>query len=196
MYPEDIVKVFPVVAVGETVTVVDQPVKAGWIGDKLYVEAHPTMAQANRMEEEGGRPGYEIREDDMGRIMRAAGPHAASLDWPLIRKVVRERKGYPIAVGAKIPGVIEAKVESNTPQQAASPIKPPVKKEAQSQPDKKTGKDKAAEKVSEPPEKTVQDFIPWLKKRGVNTDEKSPEKSEKNDPAKKDPVKKKDTHAI
>ena len=36
MYPEDIVKLFPMVPVGTKVTVVDQPVKVGWI-DEIFI---------------------------------------------------------------------------------------------------------------------------------------------------------------
>ncbi len=98
MYPENIGRVFSMVKVGTQVTVVNQSVKVGWIGDRLYLEAHPTMEQADRMEIDGGLPGYIFPEEDMGMIVASAGDHADDLDWRLIRQVIRERRGYPVEI--------------------------------------------------------------------------------------------------
>lgn len=98
MYPEDITEVYNMVPVGTTVTVVNQPVKLAWVGDKLYMEAHPTTEQADKMEIDGGLPGYVFTEEDMGAIVATAGDSAGNLNWPLIRQVVRERRGYPVEI--------------------------------------------------------------------------------------------------
>ena len=50
MYPEDAEALFEAVAVGTKVTVVDQPVKLGWIEGELFMEAHPTQAQSDQLE--------------------------------------------------------------------------------------------------------------------------------------------------
>lgn len=99
MYPEDIVNLYGQVPVGTTVTVLNEPVKAAWINNKFYVEAHPTMEQADRMEQDGGLPAYELSEAEMSAIMKAAGHDADRIDWRLLRQVVRERNGMPIVVG-------------------------------------------------------------------------------------------------
>jgi L,D-transpeptidase ErfK/SrfK len=101
MYPEGITDLVEKVPVGTPVTVVNQPVKAGWKGGTLYLEAHPTTEQADRVEIEGEPKSYRLEEDDMRHILRIAGPHAAKLDWAVIRKVIRERRGYPVPVAAK-----------------------------------------------------------------------------------------------
>lgn len=44
MYPEDIAALFDIVPVGTPVTIIDQPVKAGWQNGVLYLEAHPAGA--------------------------------------------------------------------------------------------------------------------------------------------------------
>jgi L,D-transpeptidase ErfK/SrfK len=98
MYPEDISKAFSMFPVGTKVTVVDQPVKVGWVDDALYLEVHPTTSQADRMELDGGLPGYVFTEDDLGLIVATAGENARDLNWPLIRQVVRERRGYPVEI--------------------------------------------------------------------------------------------------
>lgn len=101
MYPEDIEKLYPMISVGTAVTVVDQPVKVAWIDDRLYVEAHSSLAQANKIENEGGLPHYEMTDEDMAAIVRAAGEYAPFVDWNTVRKVIRERPGYPVVVAHK-----------------------------------------------------------------------------------------------
>ena len=103
MYPEDIVKLWPEVPVGTSVTVVNQPVKAVWIGSEFYIEAHPTIEQANAIEENGGAPGYEMGDGDMRQILKAAGKDAKLLNWDKIRDIIRTRNGYPV-VAATRPG--------------------------------------------------------------------------------------------
>lgn len=101
MYPEDIVRLYPQVPVGTPVTVVNQPVKAAWIDNEFYVEAHPSIEQANAVEENGGIPAYEFTENDMKEILQAAGKDAERLDWDKIRDVIRTRNGYPVVVAVR-----------------------------------------------------------------------------------------------
>ncbi len=110
MYPENITELYAMTPVGTTVTVVNQPIMLAWVGDKLYMEAHPTTDQADKMEIDGGLPGYVFTEEDMGAIVAAAGQYAPNLNWPLIRQVVRERRGYPVEIyrkGAAAPAKAE-----------------------------------------------------------------------------------------
>ena len=81
--------------------VVNQPVKAGWIDDTFYVEAHPSLTQSDKVEENGGIPSFEFEDRDMKLIIRKAGKYADNLNWHKIRQIVRERRGYPVAVMAK-----------------------------------------------------------------------------------------------
>ena len=98
MYPEDIVKLFPMVPVGTKVTVVDQPVKVGWIDDRLFVEVSPTQDQSIKIEEDGVVKSYEIQAEDMKRITRKAGEYADQINWEVVRKAVQEHRGVPIMV--------------------------------------------------------------------------------------------------
>jgi L,D-transpeptidase ErfK/SrfK len=45
MLPEDIERLFPQLPTGTPVTIVNQPVKAGWYGGKLYIEIHPPLEE-------------------------------------------------------------------------------------------------------------------------------------------------------
>jgi len=98
MYPEAIRDIYPRVPVGTKVTVVDQPVKVGWIDNKMYVEVSPTQEQSLRIETDGVLNSYEITTEDMRRITKKAGTLAELIDWEAVRKAVREHRGYPVAV--------------------------------------------------------------------------------------------------
>lgn len=112
MFPEDITQMFNLAPVGTRVTVVDQPIKSAWIGNKLYLEVHPTQEQAAIMEHEGTVPDYQLSENDLSYIMRVAGKDVQTLDWQQIRKVVKERKGYPIAIAEKSdPAIQKAEIK-------------------------------------------------------------------------------------
>lgn len=108
MYPEGILDLYDKVDVGMPVTVVDQPVKVGWRDDTLYLEAHPATEQADQVEVHGEPTTYRLGEQDMKRILRAAGHYANALDWPTIRKVIRERRGYPVPIARKPQTITEA----------------------------------------------------------------------------------------
>ncbi len=105
LYPEDISQLFGVIPTGTPVRVVDQPVKVAWIDDELFLEAHTQIDQAIEMEETGRISSPKLSDDDMDRIIKAAGVHSDRLRWPIIRKAIRERNGYPVAI-ARAPGYV------------------------------------------------------------------------------------------
>ena len=101
MYPKSIVDLFGRVPVGTKVTVVDQPIKVGWIGDQLYIEANVSTEQSIEMEEMARIDAPELTEDELDMLVKKAGADKDRLNWPLIRKAVRERAGYPIAIARR-----------------------------------------------------------------------------------------------
>jgi hypothetical protein len=98
MYPEGIVDLYPRVPVGTKVTVVDQPVKVGWVDNKMYIEVSPTQDQSFAIEENGTLTDYEITADELKRITKKAGKYADLIDWENVRNAVKEHKGYPVTV--------------------------------------------------------------------------------------------------
>ena len=100
LYPEDIVRLFRVVELGTPVNVIDQAVKVGWSGGELYVEAHPDPRQADDLERSGRitRPAERPLADTFYRIVTRAGTDRDRLNWPAIRRVLRERSGAPVRV--------------------------------------------------------------------------------------------------
>lgn len=98
MYPESIKELWPQVPVGTSVTVVDQAIKVGWIGDEMYIEVHPNQEQSMAIEEDRTLKSYEITSQDMKRIMSKAGEYADQIDWKKVREAVREHRGFPVSV--------------------------------------------------------------------------------------------------
>lgn len=101
LYPEGIIDLYERVDPGTKVTIVDQPVKAAWIGDTLYMEAHPRLDQADQIEQNGGIPDYKVGQAELDVITGKAGKYVFLLDWPVIRKAIRERAGMPVAIATK-----------------------------------------------------------------------------------------------
>ncbi len=126
MYPESIKDIYSRVPSGTQVVAVDQPVKVGWIDDKMYVEVSPTQEQSLRVEELGDFKSYEITTEDMKRITKKAGALADNIDWEAVRKAVREHRGYPVAVldrkgtkGAHVTDEMEEKLKAADAEDAA-----------------------------------------------------------------------------
>jgi hypothetical protein len=74
------------------VTVVDQPVKVGWIGDDLFIEASPTIRQVRQWEDEkrfDPVSAPEARE----LVLSKAGKAAERIDWAAVDRAVAERRG-------------------------------------------------------------------------------------------------------
>lgn len=139
MYPEGIIDLYHAASVGESVTVLNQPVKAAWVGKEFYLEAHPTIEQADEMEQHGTLTSYRLSEDDMRLILDVAGNDTNGLDWDLIRGAVQDRRGYPIVVGWRD----GARPKTNGPSlpmlDAARPREVTGQKSAWIQPDGKIG---------------------------------------------------------
>jgi L,D-transpeptidase ErfK/SrfK len=97
MYPEDIETLFRLAAVGTPVTVVDQPAKAGWSGDVLYLEVHPEQSDADWLESQG-EPRSPGAVDAEAIVLKAAGGQADRLDWYAIALAEEQRNGVPVPV--------------------------------------------------------------------------------------------------
>lgn len=97
MYTEDVERLYPQVPVGTKVTVIDQPIKLGWSRGELYLEAHPTKAQADQLEINGAFD-FELPDGLIERINAAAGQEAHRLDWATVRHAALERRGYPVKI--------------------------------------------------------------------------------------------------
>ncbi len=97
MYPEDVETLFGLVDVETKVTVIDQPIKLGWIGGDLFMEAHPTQEQSDQLEAKGHfEP--ELDSGIVEQILTVVAEKRGRLDWGEIRSIAIERRGYPIQI--------------------------------------------------------------------------------------------------
>lgn len=88
---------FALVPLGTPVRVVDQAVKTGWQGGKLYLEIHPSQSQCDEIVAK--RPTtFEEIPGLMAKLLREVEGNAAALDWQLIERIANERRGIPYAI--------------------------------------------------------------------------------------------------
>ncbi|MEW5727907.1 MAG: L,D-transpeptidase family protein [Pseudomonadota bacterium] len=98
LYPEDIARLFPDIAVGTAVAVVDQPAKLAWLDDgELWLEIHPSQDQADAVEYRRPLPRHEVARLEE-RVLAAAGAEAARIDWGLVAWAEETRLGVPVRV--------------------------------------------------------------------------------------------------
>ena len=93
MYPEDVEYLYEQVPVGSQVEIVYQPVKAGWLGDALYVESHNPLGD------------LAITVDERVQQLRVAIARTLgdrgdfTVDWDLVRVAAEASTGLPVPVG-------------------------------------------------------------------------------------------------
>ncbi len=104
LYPEDIIALYNMVPVGTQVNVLNQPLKLAWIGDELFLEAHPEVENSIMLEETGTMPAPKLKPADMERIIKAAGAYKDNLHWSAIRTAVKERRGFPVPIARRTGG--------------------------------------------------------------------------------------------
>lgn len=97
LYPDGVVRLFDQVAVGTPVTVVDQPMKIGWSEGEMFLEVHPSQAQADQIEVDGVFEPEEI-DSFVLKVVEAAGLDVGRLDWPTITRAAHLRTGVPVQV--------------------------------------------------------------------------------------------------
>jgi L,D-transpeptidase ErfK/SrfK len=97
IYPEDIETLFKEVPVGTQVRVVTQPVKAGWIDNRLYVEVHPSKEQADEIDyNQPMTP--KAPQQLMQVVAAAAGERGDLVDWNAVRQAGLAASGIPTPV--------------------------------------------------------------------------------------------------
>ncbi len=88
LYPEDIANLFPQVQVGTKVRIINQPFKAGWLGGKLYVEAHPPLVEQKQQGSINFTPLSQA-------IVGALGNRNIRIDWERAKTIALEHSGIP-----------------------------------------------------------------------------------------------------
>lgn len=91
MLPEDVAELFPQVAIGTPVRIVNQFVKAGWYGGDLYLEVHPPLE-----EDEAGRE--MLFDTAMGVIDEVLFRRMVELDKLAVLRAIVEQSGMPVVI--------------------------------------------------------------------------------------------------
>ncbi len=97
LYDADIKEVFDIARIDMPVTLIDEPIKVGWDGTAVYLEAHPAGAQADQVEMTGT---FDPVPVDLAGIQRAAVVKAEAhglsrIDWAAFDRIIQERRGVP-----------------------------------------------------------------------------------------------------
>jgi L,D-transpeptidase ErfK/SrfK len=95
MDPPDIEYLFKHVEVGTPVYIVNQPFKAGWLGNKLYLEAHRPLVEQRKLY--NGEYTAMVKEV----IAKAIQGQNVQFDWSAVEKIVKVQSGIPGVIGVK-----------------------------------------------------------------------------------------------
>jgi len=118
--PPDIEHLFSRIPVGTPVHIVNEPVKAGWEGDKLYLEAHPVLEEL----QEPNNLTPAVRA-----VVMATGARPAQVDWATVTRIANARSGIPEVVGTALPES-ESVLALDPGQDTATPAQTPPDLEA------------------------------------------------------------------
>lgn len=94
MYPEDIESLFRLVKVGTPVTIINQPIKTGWLDGVLYLEVHPPVAASGAATVDLTNLTRQLVDATRDRQMR--------INWPLAERTLQEARGIPVAVSLPV----------------------------------------------------------------------------------------------
>ena len=110
LYPEDIEALFPLVPLRTPVRIINEPVKLGWVGDELYMEAYRPLDRMGDPEE----PDLKILED---MLLKATADRPVAINWDLARATLKEARGMPIVVAIEVVSEVDPSLPpAATPQ--------------------------------------------------------------------------------
>lgn len=91
MLPEDIERLFPQLPTGTPVTIINQPVKAGWHGGKLYLEIHPPL------EEYPNDRGAMVQEVQLA-LNNAMSKRSGQVNNAEVQEELNRQTGMPVLI--------------------------------------------------------------------------------------------------
>ena len=115
MFPEDIEYLFGNIDVSTPVRIINEPIKMGWDGSELVIEAHPLLEVAVARKDDDVVPeegAVSPVDDDVivkdpltyvtEQFIAMTGERAGQLDWHLVEQIVDRSDGIPTPVGEEI----------------------------------------------------------------------------------------------
>jgi L,D-transpeptidase ErfK/SrfK len=125
MYPDDVAALFPLIAVGTPVRLINEPIKVAWVDGELLLEAHPPVDAEGQS--------FEPNIDQFAEMLRAAvGDTTVAIHWDYAREVLQKADGViaTVALAADDPNAPEsapAAEPAPSPQPMPSaPVAPPA----------------------------------------------------------------------
>lgn len=98
MYPWDVENIYEKVDVGTKVQSVDRRYSVAFDNGRLWLEVHPAIEAWNKLENREDMPPSQLTQEIINAIVEAS-PERVSVDWQTAERVVREQRGYPVAIG-------------------------------------------------------------------------------------------------
>ncbi len=98
LYPDDIASLFPQVPSGTAVNIINQPFKAGWLADELYVEAHAPLR------EDKFAPNSSHSTEMVSAVIKASHVVMDEMTWEMTRLAAEQRQGVPTKILATTHG--------------------------------------------------------------------------------------------
>ena len=95
MYPDDVAALFPRIAVGTPVRLVNEPVKVAWVDGELLLEAHPPVDAEGQS--------VEPNLDEFSQLLREkVGDSTVATDWDYAREVLQKADGVIATVSVEV----------------------------------------------------------------------------------------------
>jgi L,D-transpeptidase ErfK/SrfK len=92
MYPDDVAALFPLIAVGTQVRLINEPIKVAWVNGELLLEAHPPVDAQGQA--------FEPNVDQFSELLqRAVGDTTVAIHWDYAREVLQKADGIIATVG-------------------------------------------------------------------------------------------------
>ena len=102
LYPENIEQLFSIVPLGTPVYIVDQPVKAGWLADTLFLEVHSPL-------EEDELP-INVSVEGAVKVAKAKARAETPIDMQAVELIVEQGSGIPVPIASAVeqsgPGLV------------------------------------------------------------------------------------------
>lgn len=113
MYPDDVAALFPLIPIGTSVRLINEPIKVAWVDGELLLEAHPPVDAQGQS--------FEPNIDQFAERLRAAvGEATVAIHWDYAREVLEKANGVLATVAL-------AADDPNAPLPVTAPMDaPPV----------------------------------------------------------------------
>lgn len=98
LYPDDIESLFPLVPKGTPVRIINQPFKAGWREDELYIEAHAPLRE-NKF-----APNSSHYTEMVSSVIKASNVVLDEMSWEMSWLVAEQYQGIPSKILPTKPG--------------------------------------------------------------------------------------------